>query len=157
MFKFFGAPLVPPGEYVLAYVGSQTGRLKWRDREVIFARFRVVEGPHEGVELVRHYNKPAGRLARTHELCRDFVALTGRMPPTKGFRLGSLLMERLIIGDVTTVNSVIERGKREPTPAELHYSKIARLIGYVVGPLRPLEGRNGPSETTTSTSTKTRT
>jgi hypothetical protein len=139
--------LVPPGQYVLTFVSEARQRIF--KREIWFVVMQILAGDHAGKRLLRFYNIPArGRfLARSSNLSRDFIALTKRRPPSKGFRPSDLLRGVQVEARVVTVSdrapTSVEResfrssGQKVPShlelPAATHYSKVAALESLVAG------------------------
>ena len=85
-------------------------------------------------ELLRFYNAPRGaRLARSSSLWRDFVAVTGRRPPTKGFKASWAFSGCLLRARVVTVHQRVEGRERVSMADCERYSKIDALLGLLQG------------------------
>lgn len=128
-------PLIPPGDYQLAFVGHHT--MIFCRAPKVALRFRVIDqGPHFGTELERFYNvrRLVGKQGKNGkfkigassdlllEFCRcapDRVARLDRLPITA-------LKQHIVIGEVHTVDR--NRNQVE-LPEPLRYSVIKALKG----------------------------
>jgi hypothetical protein len=136
------APPIAEGEYVVGFLREERGQAYGRG--VLFVRFQVAEGQHAGRELLRFYNTPRGaRLARSSSLWRDFVAVTGRRPPTKGFKPSWAFSNCLLRARVVTVHQRPEGRERISMADCERYSKIDALLGLLQGAPPALSGSGG--------------
>lgn len=135
----FAAP-IPEGLYHVAFVSEERGSAFGRG--VLFVRFRIIDGPHTGRELIRFYNVPrGGYLARSSGLYRDFLAVLGRRPPSDGFPPSWAFGECVLAARVVTVaDRPGPGGKRVPMDESERYSKIDALVSLVSGSSPALRG-----------------
>lgn len=124
--------LVPEGEYrvICERISRQFmyGRLNW------FVLFRISEeGPHFGRPLLRFYAVPRGRLARSSNLFRDYMAVKKRLPPAKGLRPDSFLLNREFVVRVVTVKTGMDGKRRVSTPEACRYSRIDGIVRSTTG------------------------
>lgn len=135
----FAAP-IPPGVYTVVFVSEERGSAYGRG--VLFVRFRIIDGPHSGRELIRFYNVPRRRyLARSSGLYRDFLAVLGRRPPSGGFAPSWAFAECVLSAHVATVcDRPGPGGKRTPMAESEHYSKVDSLVSLVSGCSPALRG-----------------
>ena len=129
-------PPVPEGEYCVAYVERPREQERGRvyDGGRIFLLFRIVAGAHAGRVILRFYNEQRGPyLARSSALWRDFLTLTGRRPPSAGFRPSALFRDCQILARVATLSEQVIAGKREKLPEAAHYSKIEGFVRIEAG------------------------
>ena len=151
------SPPVPEGEYLATYITTERGRVQGRG--VLFVHFRVTDGIHAGRRFIRFYNEKRGtRLSRSSSLWRDFVRLTGRRPPSAGFKPVSLLSGCEVRARVVTVHERVENGKRVEMAECETYSKIDALLAITAGTPPALGGSNdGRASQKSRTSSSNRT
>jgi hypothetical protein len=122
----------PEGQYRAGYDGYEAGWFSGQERW--FAHFRITEpGEFHGNRLVRFYNVPRrSYLPRSHNLRLDFERLLG-VAPSPRVTPDDFLKGTEVLVEVVTVTGHQQGRKRLERPAELHYSKINRLIRYTAG------------------------
>lgn len=132
-------PLLPPGNYELAFVECQTGVLFGKSAKLILTFSIMTPGEYLGLKLLRYYNvqKIIGRQGKDgrfkvgwhsdfmREYCNLFPAPSrnDRVPMSK-FR------NTVVLGRVGTVN--MGRGQK-PIPSVLQYSVIREINELLVG------------------------
>jgi len=137
-------PLLPPGEYVAVLKGWDTSN-SGADRRKLRLRLEVEVDAWARAELSRHYNvaevvgRPGEggsfRISAFGDAYRELFVSLGDAFAASNIDLRSLLHQSLLV----EVASVTRDSKRQPVPAGLQYSKVARLIGRVVAPPPQLE------------------
>lgn len=121
-----GKPL-PVGDFVLGYKRTDVGHAFGREFWIV--HFVVAEGEHAGRIVPRFYNPPRGRLARSSNLWRDFVALTGKRPPSNGFGPAWLLKDCRVVARVAMVKDRPgPKGKRVPMAECEWYSRVESFV-----------------------------
>jgi len=135
----FGEPL-PEGQYDLSFQFAV--RATAYRRRVLWGLFVVVDdGPHLGRELYRFWNAPTGAyLSRRSSLWLDFLAVTGRRPPSQPFDPSWAFSGCWVRAQVVTVTSRVENGQRVPMLEPERYSKVERLVSLVSGKSPALRG-----------------
>lgn len=120
-------PLLPEGEYTLAYVRHEyTAMFKGRTKLVVV--FRVVDmGEHFGTLLRRYYNvRKVGKryhVGASTDLAREMAALFGKGATRRGTDFGQIA-SALIVGEVATVT--VDANNRRLADVN-RYSRVARL------------------------------
>ena len=133
----FGDPygtLVEPGEYRVFYRGWETGYAYGALRT--FCWFTIAED-QEGSEkpLIRVYNaitKPF--VPRSHNIARDFYAVTGRRAPST-VKPDDFLLGCELLAQVETVHAKGSRGGRTASQRNQGppYSKVDALLAVTAG------------------------
>lgn len=130
-------PLVPPGEYSVCYIDHRTV-IAYKQPKV-YVRFRVTDGPYIGTKLFRAYRvhtltgkpRPNGRftLRRTHELYRQFVAITDA-----GERADRIALSRLRNCVLrASVRTVTQDSQQRDLGLGAQYSVVDRLLAIEAG------------------------
>ena len=129
----FYATKVPEGEYLVHVARYQTGSV--RNQSKWFVHCEILE-PDEfrGLWILRVYNVPQGRLARSSNLYRDYARLSGLRPP--GSLTPDFLVGRNLLAEVVTVTRWGLNGL-EPCPPELAYSKVDSFLKEIKPPRKP--------------------
>ena len=99
-------PLIPPGDYELAYVGHAYLKM-FRGRHKLVMSFRVItQGPHFDTILRRYYNVEkqgrSYRAPRSGALNREFTSLFGKRSARQGVDWDRL-SRVIVLGEVATV------------------------------------------------------
>lgn len=131
------APLVPPGEYHVHYLGHETSFMF--NSAKVFVHFQINEGEHNGVKLYRAYRvksikgKPrrygSFKLGHTHELYRQFVRMTGTKERADRISLARLKGCGLRV----SVRTVRKDSKQRELPEPLQYSVVDEMLAVEVG------------------------
>jgi hypothetical protein len=124
---------VPEGQYRVAFLGCEEGVAFGTSRW--FGHFRIMDdGPYEGLPILRVWNQPRkGVLARSHNLSRDFMAITKKLPPSRGLKPSHFLEGCELIADVVTVKDQTNGRRRIRLPDDCHYSKIDGFVSISAG------------------------
>lgn len=127
------ATLIPPGTYHVAFVRTEIGSVF--GRRVLFGHFAITEsGPYHGLPILRFWNEPRSRvLPRTHNLWKDYHAVTGRRPPSTGLKPVDFLAGCEVLALVATVDSQSQGRRKVALPKDCHYSKIDAFVGISAG------------------------
>lgn len=125
--------LIPPGDYQLALTHWTTYKLFGRAPKLALW-FKVIEGPHFGAVVARHYNVTAlkGNARRNGQfkaaagcdLVRDYARLLALPSRFDRFDL-QCLKSRIAVGRVDTVKSTARQ--KELAPA-VRYSVVRELL-----------------------------
>jgi hypothetical protein len=125
--------IVPEGKYEVAFIRCEEGTA-YREKRW-FGHFEIVDlgNQHHGKPVLRFWNIPKGRVARTSNLFRDYVAVTNRRPPMQGIKPDKFLKGCIVEVEVVTVEHRNEGRQRIKFPESCHYSKINRILRRTAG------------------------
>ena len=123
-------PLVPAGDYEVAFVRVEEKKLWGRSRA--FLHFRVIQpGEHFGVVLFMAVTLPAnGHFSLSSKYLQQWSLAAGKRPSRRDRLTTRVFRNKVFLGRVRTVTNDHDSKEREVT---WHYSVIDRLVEVRVG------------------------
>jgi len=122
---------IPPGEYDAVCYDTEIGR-SWGNREDIYIKFRIIDGPYVGTELVLicTYHRKS-EISHRHKYYKQFCLAFGSAPQ-RGQRLSRSIFKNKSYSVLVRDTERKFRNKRL-MPSYLQYSVVDTILETLTG------------------------
>ena len=122
---------IPPDKYDAICYDTELGR-SWGGRWNVYIKFRIIDGPYEGTELVMICTyHPKREISHRHKYFLQFALANGG-PPRKGQRMSHNIF-RGIVFRVLVRDTKRKFPNNEYLPKSFQYSVVDTILEVVAG------------------------